>query len=137
MDNPNEFPAQDPTPTRFKFSGIAIVLIALVLIGGGLFFFLNRKAAPPVLQASMAPSKSITLDEIAKHTDSSSCWMAIEGKVYDVTGFIPGHPGGDAILQGCGKDATAIFNSRPNDGTSHSDRARSILANYQIGVLAQ
>jgi cytochrome b involved in lipid metabolism len=63
--------------------------------------------------------------------------MAISGNVYDVTSFIPNHQGGDQILLGCGKDATDMFDSRPNDGTSHSNRARQMLLNYQIGVLAK
>jgi cytochrome b involved in lipid metabolism len=29
--------------------------------------------------------------------------------VYDVTKFIPDHPGGDAILRNAGKDSTAGF----------------------------
>jgi cytochrome b involved in lipid metabolism len=35
--------------------------------------------------------------------------MAIRGKVYDVTKFISKHPGGNQILNGCGKDATSYF----------------------------
>lgn len=82
-------------------------------------------------------SKQITLVEVANHSAQSDCWIAIEGGVYDVTDFIPTHPGGDQILQGCGKDATGIFNSRPNDGTSHSGGARNILSKYKIGDLAK
>jgi cytochrome b involved in lipid metabolism len=61
--------------------------------------------------------------------------MVIEGKVYDVTSFIPTHPGGDEILKGCGKDATSMFNSRPTDGTSHSTLARAQLQSFYIGDL--
>jgi cytochrome b involved in lipid metabolism len=58
--------------------------------------------------------------------------MAISGNVYDVTSFIPNHPGGDQILMGCGKDATSLFT-----GQGHSGRAYNILPQYQIGVLAK
>jgi cytochrome b involved in lipid metabolism len=85
-----------------------------------------------------ATSKTITLSELSQHTTKEDCWLAIEGKVYDVTGFIASgkHPGGEAILQGCGKDATEIFNKRPIQGTSHSQRARALLPGFEIGVLA-
>lgn len=83
--------------------------------------------------------KSYTLDDIAKHNKAEDCWMAIEGKVYDTTPYIQKqiHPGGAAILFGCGKDATAIFNLRPKDNKPHSQKARGYLENYYIGELAK
>lgn len=79
---------------------------------------------------------SYLLSEVALHNSKDNCWLAIEGKVYDVTKFIPTHPGGDAILAGCGKDATELFNTRPmGSGTPHSERARNGLENYYIGEL--
>ncbi|PSR79296.1 mitochondrial cytochrome-like protein b2 [Coniella lustricola] len=49
--------------------------------------------------------------EIANHKTADSCWIVIENKVYDVTGFLNRHPGGRGILlkQG-GTDATNEFN---------------------------
>lgn len=118
--------------------------IVLVVAVAGFFGFkmLGNKTATPtsVPSTSSAPAaetKSITLVEVATHKDATSCWMAIEGNVYDVTGFVPQHPGEDAILLGCGKDATEMFNTRPNDGTTHSNRARQMLQQFQIGILAK
>jgi len=81
----------------------------------------------------------ITRDELATHTTPADCWLAIDGKVYDVSGFGDDkHPGGKAIYQGCGKDATVLYNTRPmGSGTSHSDKARSFLPNFYIGDLTQ
>ena len=46
------------------------------------------------------------------------------------------HPGKEAILEGCGKDATILFNTRPmGSGTPHSNTARSYLNDFQIGDL--
>lgn len=40
----------------------------------------------------------------------SSCWVIINNKVYDVTEFLPEHPGGKSIiLKYAGKDATAVY----------------------------
>ncbi|KAI2635937.1 FMN-dependent dehydrogenase [Xylaria nigripes] len=48
--------------------------------------------------------------EIAKHNSKDSCWVIIHGKAYDVTEFLPEHPGGmKIILKYAGKDATAEF----------------------------
>lgn len=81
-------------------------------------------------------STTYTLAEVSAHATASDCWLAIDGKVYDVTGFIPGHPGKDAILQGCGKDATTLFQTRPmGSGTPHSERARDRLPDFYIGDL--
>ncbi|KAL3957035.1 hypothetical protein ACCO45_007613 [Purpureocillium lilacinum] len=53
-----------------------------------------------------------SLDEVALHNHAEDCWMAIHGKVYDVTAFVPIHPGGQAILlRNAGQDATASFDS--------------------------
>lgn len=82
-------------------------------------------------------TKTYTLDEIAQHNSASDCWMAIHGKVYDVTSFVPSHPGEEAILLGCGKDATSMFESRPGSGTAHSQQAHNLLENFLIGDLAQ
>ncbi|KAI1325499.1 FMN-dependent dehydrogenase-domain-containing protein [Xylariaceae sp. FL0255] len=48
--------------------------------------------------------------EIAKHDSKDSCWVVIHGKAYDVTEFLPEHPGGmKIILKYAGKDATEEF----------------------------
>lgn len=62
--------------------------------------------------------------------------MIINGKVYNVTKWIPKHPGGNVILQGIGKDATSLFNNK-GGGSGHSAAAHKILAKYYIGDLAK
>jgi cytochrome b involved in lipid metabolism len=70
--------------------------------------------------------------DIAKHSNKDSCWMSIDGSVYDVTVFIPTHPGGKAILNGCGKDASEMFHSV----SAHSvgNQMANLLAKFKIGV---
>jgi len=80
------------------------------------------------------PIQTVSSDELKKHNSASDCWLAIEGKVYDVTSFITSHPGGIAITLGCGKDATTLFRLRPN-GTSHSQRAEQMLPKFYVGDL--
>jgi cytochrome b involved in lipid metabolism len=63
--------------------------------------------------------------------------MVIDGRVFDVTNFVESHPGGPAILQGCGTDATALFYERPSNGTPHSASAQALRDSFEIGVLAE
>ncbi len=91
--------------------------------------------------------KTYTLEEVAQHGPSSpdyenlpvnqACWMAIHGKVYAIPdNFTETHPGGHVIYDGCGTDATTLFETRPmGTGTPHSENARSILEKYYIGDL--
>ncbi|HJX06337.1 MAG TPA: cytochrome b5-like heme/steroid binding domain-containing protein [Candidatus Nanoarchaeia archaeon] len=74
------------------------------------------------------------MEELAMHSTKEDCWLLIHGKIYNVTKMIGGHPGGAAILEGCGKDATTFFETRPmGSGTPHSEKARDNLAKFYIG----
>lgn len=48
--------------------------------------------------------------EVAKHNTEKDCWVIVHGRAYDVTDFLPEHPGGmKIILKYAGKDATEAF----------------------------
>lgn len=48
--------------------------------------------------------------ELAKHNKQTDAWIAIRGKVYNVTQYMDFHPGGvDELMKGVGKDATKLF----------------------------
>jgi L-lactate dehydrogenase (cytochrome) len=52
----------------------------------------------------------LTGEEVAKHNNKDSCWVIIHGRAYDITEFLPEHPGGPKIiLKYAGKDATEEY----------------------------
>lgn len=52
----------------------------------------------------------ISLKQVQEHNSRESCWVIIKNKVYDVTDFLPDHPGGaKIILKYAGKDATEAY----------------------------
>ena len=92
--------------------------------------------SPTSTQTQETATQTYSMDQVATHDSSDSCWLVIQGQVYDVTPFISNHPGGEAILEGCGQDATILFNTRPmGSGTPHSQDARANLDTYLIGTL--
>lgn len=53
---------------------------------------------------------TLTGVEVAKHNNAKDCWVIVHGKAYDVTEFLPEHPGGQKIIiKYAGKDATEEF----------------------------
>jgi len=82
------------------------------------------------------PASKYTPDQLASHNSEKDCWFSMHGRVYDVTKFIPHHPGGRAILEACGKDATVLFETRPmGSGKPHSFFAKLRARAYRIGAL--
>ena len=52
----------------------------------------------------------ISYEELSKHNTTKDCWVALHGKVYDLTQFASHHPGGSqSILSLAGKDGTSLF----------------------------
>ncbi len=99
----------------------------------GLTYFLQLRSSD--FQVSGKPvveqeKNRFSMQEVAIHNDDSSCWMVINNVVYDVTEFIPSHPGED-ILSGCGRESTNLFEGQQQ----HRDKAANLLAKYSIGKL--
>ena len=116
---------------------IIIIIAAIAVIG----LFLYNKYGGKIITVENPPeiketAGKYTLEEVSSHFKEEDCWMAIDNKVYDVSQYIAFHPGGKAILSGCGKDATELFKTRPtNLKTPHPEEAFQKLNDYYIGEL--
>ena len=79
---------------------------------------------------AVSSSGRISLSDLAKHDKESDCWVGYGGKVYDVTSFLPRHPGSaGAISPYCGtsKEFTDAFTKK--HGT------KKVGALMKVGVL--
>lgn len=76
--------------------------------------------------------KTFTLAEVSAHSTKSSCYTTINGKVYDITSYIPRHPGGEReIMQVCGKNGSSLF----EDQHGGQSKPENTLKSFEIGVL--
>lgn len=115
--------------------GLAIVLV----LSAGYYFInsdtkLSTDTQTNTSKVSTTPeTPKYTLSDVSKHSTSADCWTAVNGFVYNITEFIPGHPGGKEIIKACGKDGTSLFKSE----REHAEQnAQATLDAYFIGTLS-
>jgi len=116
---------------------IALCVFALFVVVTGIGLYLSTTFPPIDTQPAASTTtqkpqpKTFPLSEIQKHNSLSSCWLLINKKVYDVTGYEKNHPGGvQNISENCGKNVTSIFTQ------IHSNRAWDLLGKFYIGIAA-
>ncbi|MFZ2886546.1 MAG: cytochrome b5-like heme/steroid binding domain-containing protein [Minisyncoccia bacterium] len=110
-----------------------LVGTALIIAVGGFVYWQIQTTREQSLQNTTETS-GISMADIAAHADDSSCWTAINGNVYDLTSWIPNHPGGEqAIKQLCGTDGSAKFNNMHGGDA----KKETVLAGFKIGELAR
>ena len=77
--------------------------------------------------------RKITTSELARHRSRDDLWIAIRGKVYDVTKYLPYHPGGvEEVIRGAGQDATLLFNE-----VHRWIQASQMLSKYCVGTFVR
>lgn len=112
-----------------------LVGVVLIVGVGGFVYWQNLPSASSGGNTEGTTQETgLTAAAVAMHKDATSCWAIINGNVYDLTSWIPEHPGGtQAILQLCGTDGSAKFNNM------HGGQAmqEQVLAGFIIGTFEQ
>mmetsp|Transcript_7994 Transcript_7994/g.19964 ORF Transcript_7994/g.19964 Transcript_7994/m.19964 type:complete len:481 (-) Transcript_7994:913-2355(-) len=96
-----------------------------------------RPCAAPILSKPSVPetlppaaARVVSPAELASHNDPAvSPWIAIRGRVFDVTGFAEAHPGGGIVYTYAGRDATGVFSA------FHTGKAYAMLKDFYVGEL--
>lgn len=108
---------------------IIVILVAVIVAGAviGFLLLLNPKKSETIQQGQRTSSSSessnqhvgISLEEVAKHTgkDGNSCWVAVDGTVYEISGFVLWVEGEHKPSGGrakCGKDLSEVIKQSPH-----------------------
>lgn len=100
---PYSTPASYPKPSLVTISAS---LIGLGTVTAAFFHGQDVYAEAPHLavgEASEKKGRKIRLEEVREHgRDAEAKWVTRGTRVYDITDWIPAHPGGDVILRGVG-----------------------------------
>lgn len=93
-----------------------------------------REIPAPRTSPETIDAEGYTLDDVAAHATIDDCWLAVDGMVYDASGYAAAHPGGASrIANICGTDATEAFrNQHGNQGSPNRT-----LAGFEVGALVR
>lgn len=79
-----------------------------------------------------AQAAAYTRAQVAQHASITDCWTIIGRSVYDLTPYVPRHPGGpQQIARVCGKVGTSAFNGQHGGNTGIG----RMLKGFRIGSL--
>lgn len=76
--------------------------------------------------------RPLTWEEVERHNNiSMDAWMVLRGKVYDITRYVPYHPGGkDELMRAIGDDGTELFDE------IHSWVSESMIDHLAVGYIS-
>lgn len=94
----------------------------------------NKKNEENTKEIDIESLPEYTMSDVEKHdSKEKGVWIVLNNLVYDVTPFLPLHPGGAGfLLEVAGEDATQEF-----EAAIHSESARMKSRQFLIGKLKQ
>ena len=114
-------------------TGFGLGAASVVWVGAAGWNSVNAAGPLVVARDGEDAGKEISLEEVEKHNKPDDLWIAVEGKVYDMTRYHTTHPGADGpaiLIRNAGTDATAGFLK-----AKHSPKAKGIRDTLLIGPL--
>ena len=113
-------------------AAIAALITTIVVGHSGAKAVWDKKLASTKSVTKTALGKTLTANEVAKHSSKKDCWSVVNGNVYDLTAFVGRHPGGAGNIElMCGKDASSAFGNQHGSG----GRPNNELSNYLLGKM--
>ena len=103
----------------------------------------NNSTIKPKLSTDIPVSKNqkeasnikFSLAELATHNSSQSCYVAYQNEVFDITTFLPNHPGGQRkATSKCGQKLDS-FSELHSGGSFDSPQVKAMLQERIVGVL--
>ena len=95
----------------------------------------KKEEGPTISQKMLAeiqPLEKISDAELRRHNDENGLWVAIHGKVFDLTNFYMEHPGGwDVIEEVAGKDGTQQYEIGDHRVPSVRDLKKYYIGEYE------
>ena len=90
-----------------KPAALVLKIFGASIFGVSIYTFLANVptlcAQSPHASNQDSPSRKIRLEDVKKHgSDAETKWVTRGARVYDITDWISGHPGGDVILRAAG-----------------------------------
>lgn len=122
---------------------LALVFISAI-IGAVLAYILfarinSNKSSKSASQPAPRPEpRAFSRAEVAKHNKEGDLWLILRAKgsdklqVYDLSAYADQHPGGDAIYNNAGGDATQGFM-----GPQHPPSVHDLIPEYYIGWIEE
>jgi hypothetical protein len=116
----------------FKYTFMALVL-AVSLAGCGATqpttSTLTTTPTPPTPTPTPVPpaATDISVADLAQHARMTDCWIVFNGSVYDITNYLPRHPGGPGKMTPyCGKASGITAAATDQHGPIIGDQLASV-----------
>eukprot|EP01012_Entosiphon_sulcatum_P040035 TRINITY_DN53666_c0_g1_i1.p1 TRINITY_DN53666_c0_g1~~TRINITY_DN53666_c0_g1_i1.p1 ORF type:complete len:977 (+),score=132.51 TRINITY_DN53666_c0_g1_i1:24-2933(+) len=108
-------------------AGVAVVLASEYVTNAFQRKPLREPRVVPQKVPSGATGPVFTAADVLKHAKKEDAWIAVHGSVYDITDWIPRHPGGEVLLPLLGHDCSDQFEA------FHRPYVRKYLGSMRIG----
>ncbi|KAL9598581.1 MAG: hypothetical protein Q9219_004412 [cf. Caloplaca sp. 3 TL-2023] len=100
-----------PKPRSALFQRTLVGVVSVSALAAASLYAPTVQAEAPTNLESSTQAPLIRLDEVRNHgRDAEEKWITKGNKVYNITDWIPGHPGGEVILRAVGGPVDQYWN---------------------------